>query len=112
MAATGLIVICKLRLDEDAAVLDLGANGCQESLQGCCLLVGELRGRLGVLDGGPCVCSRSEDLVDIVAEGGVVDEAVRKGILGGESRDLGLAQSEVEGAEAGAELNNSGQSQI
>lgn len=112
MTAFSLVVVGKLRLDEDAAVLDLGANGCQESLQGTCVLVGELRGGLGVLDGGPRVCARREDLVDIVAEGGVVDEAVRKGILGGESRDLGVAESEVEGAEAGAELNNSGQSQI
>ena len=47
-----------------------------------------------------------EHLVDVAAEGSVVDETISKPVLVQELVDLSVVETEIKSAEAGTELNS------
>lgn len=58
------------------------------------------------MDNGSGVLACSENLVDVLAEGSVVNQAsaVGEAVFADQGGDFGLGEADAEGAKAGAEL--------
>ena len=104
VAALGPVVILELWLDQDSLIHNLCSNDGQEGEELSLFFVGEVGGRLGVLNNRNWVNRIGEDGVNVIAESGVADEATLLSVLAEELLNFGFGEAEVEGTQACSEL--------
>lgn len=104
VAALGAVVVLELGLDQDPLVLDFSAEGGEQGVEHGLFVAAVVGSGLRVFDDCSLVDVGRKHGVHVAAESSVVDEPRVEAVLLQELGDLAFVESEIQGAQAGAEL--------